>query len=45
MQDVHDLFHVSLSSCGILHFELEGDQIKPVFDLLLVRITIVGDAE
>lgn len=45
MQDVHDFFNISLSSCGVFHFELVGDQVEPVFNLLLVCVTIVGDAE
>ena len=45
MQDVHDLLHVSLRSCGVFHFELVCDKVQPVLNLLLVRVALVRDAE
>ena len=41
MQNVHDLLDVSLRSCGVFHFELISDQVEPVLNFLLVRVTLV----
>ena len=45
MQDVHDLLHVSLRSCGVSQFELVRDKVQPVLNLLLIRVAFVRDAE
>ena len=45
MQDVHDLLHVSLRSCGVVHFEIVRGKVQPVFNLLLISVAFICDAE